>query len=210
MISPKSLVPIVSLALAISATTTIAAPGDRRFDNRQQQDHQRGGQRTKVARIFHALDVDGNGIITLDEFLAKSIAKAADQFARIDTNDDELISLEEFLLVHGDQGNNADIDVEALRACIAENSDVALPERLGGEARFDEIDTNDDDFIDLDEFIAAKTSYATGKFNQIDTDADGAITPEELFSVFKAHREHRAIRRACVEEQRDVDALLGG
>jgi Ca2+-binding EF-hand superfamily protein len=180
-----------------------AAPGDGERVARH-------GPRRRIARAFRHMDVDENGVITLDEFLAKPEEKAAGQFDRIDVDDDQLISLAEFSDIHdnGDGDNNDDIDRDELQACIAEKLDTEVPDRPDIETRFDLIDTNADGSLDIDEFTTAKVSGATDKFNQIDTDADGALTPEELMAALGAKREHRQVRRECVEEQRDVTDLL--
>ena len=59
-------------------------------------------------------------------------------------------------------------------------------------------------------FVAAKTEQATNRFNAIDADADGGITKTELYNALKQQQERKAIRRECVEEQREVDELLEG
>lgn len=165
--------------------------------------------RHKVNRIFNALDTDGNDIITLDEYLAKTTEKAAHQFDRIDTDDDELISLEEFLAVH-DHDDRPDVDRDAVRACVAEQSDADVTEQPDRETHFAELDTNDDGYIDYDEFLVAKTDKATDRFNHIDADGDGGITKKEMAKALMQHHERRSVRRDCVEEQQEVEELLEG
>lgn len=165
--------------------------------------------RHKVNRIFNALDTDGNDIITLDEYLAKTTEKAAHQFDRIDTDDDRLISLEEFLAVH-DHDDRPDVDRDAVRACVVAQSDADVAERPDRETRFDALDTNDDGFIDFDEFLVAKTDKATDRFNHIDADGDGGITKQEMAKALMQHHERRSVRRDCVEEQQEVEELLEG
>ncbi len=209
----RKLVTPIALVL-VTGTSYAWADSDQRPSADRERPDRPNGQfhraKHKVARIFHALDTDENGIITLDEFLEKPLAKAAGQFDRIDTDNDELISFEEFTAVHHERDRPTDIDVDELRACIAERLDRDLPERPDRASWFAEIDTNGDGFIDFDEFTAAKTAIVTNRFNRIDENADGGITPRELFAAFKKHRERRMIRRECVEEQRDVSDLLEG
>ena len=206
MINKKRLIPTLVLALTVSATVTAEEPNDQRSVDRQDSSQHQNSPRLKTKRIFKVLDSDENRIITLDEFLAKPLAKASLQFDCIDSDDDGLISLEEFLAAHG---RTDDIDTDAVRACIAERQETDLPERPDRESRFAEIDTNGDGFIDLGEFETAKVSGATDRFNRIDSDADGGITPQELFAALISHHQHRKVRRECIEEQREMDELLG-
>lgn len=216
----KLVIPAITLAFATNVAVVTAAPSDRAVD-RQLTDRpsdrvtdrangHRQNPRHKVNRIFNALDTDENEIITLDEFLAKPLEKAEQQFDRIDTDDDGLISLDEFLAVGHDRDDDErpDIDRDAVRACMEEELEREIPERPDRETRFDEVDTNDDGYIDFDEFVDAKMQKATDKFYAIDEDADGGITKEELYAALQDQREVRAVRRACIEEQRDVEELL--
>ncbi|MDA1373073.1 MAG: EF-hand domain-containing protein [Proteobacteria bacterium] len=211
----------MALALAGNIAAVYAMPpadGANRPDG-----DQHGKLRHKVNRIFNAVDADGSDTITLDEWLAKLTEKARIHFDRIDSDDDNLISLDEFLAVgHGrgdgrghdrgrDHDHEPDIDVDhdAVRACVADATGDDVPQRPDRETAFGEIDTNDDGFIDFDEFLAAKTERATNRFNTIDADSDGAITKQELAKELMQHRKHRRTVRDCVEDQRETDELLG-
>ena len=194
---------------------------DRRNDraNDRARDHLHG-LRQLVNRIFNALDLNEDEIITLDEFLVNSAEKAAGQFDHIDADDDELISLEEFLAVHDGDDDRRDIDRDAVRACVSDilqsdESDAMFRETRDRDpsdrqTRFELIDTNGDGFIDIDEFLAAKLEGATHRFNNVDADGDVGITKLELFQALVHHRERRAVRRACVEEQVEIEELFGG
>jgi len=208
---------MTAMALALVGSVPVAyadhgagggASDDRSESNSSDgRDDRSGKLRHKVARIFNAMDTDGSDTITLDEWLVKTTAKAERQFDRIDSDDDSLISLEEFQAIGPDR--NDDIDRDAVRACVADATGDDVPERPARDTAFDEIDTNDDGFIDLDEFLAVKTEGATNRFNHIDADGDGAITKQELAKALMQHREHRRAVRDCVEDQRETDELLG-
>ena len=224
MFNKKVTLPTLVLALATTSTVAFAQVRgdsdradraavngtDRVRPDGERPDRRRHGPRQRIIHIFKSLDSDENRVVTLDEFLAKPLAKAESQFERIDTDDDGLISYEEFLAVHGDRPDHddVDIDVDELRACIADSTGEDVPERPDPETRFDLIDTNSDGYIDLDEFSVAKTNSAEEKFYEINTDADGGITIQELAASLLAKRERREIRRDCVEEQQEVNDLL--
>lgn len=206
MNSRKILVTAMALAFAANVATAYAKPGG----DRGPRGGERGGSpEQKAERIMNHLDADDSGTITLDEWLSKTTEKAEKQFNRIDTDDDNLISLEEFLAIGGHRDHD-DIDLDAVRQCVADASGEEVDVRPDRETRFDAADTNDDGFIDLDEMIAAKTEGATERFNHIDSNDDGAVTLEELTAALEGRQEIREIRRNCVQEQRDTEDLLAG
>ena len=211
---------MTAMALALVGNFSVAyavpgADGAERADRPDRPQGDRPGKlRHKVNRIFNAVDTDGSDTITLDEWLVKSTAKAERQFDRIDSDDDSLISLEEFQAAgdhrrgHGRRGDG-EVDHDAVRACVVDTTGEDVPERPDRDTVFAAIDTNDDGFIDLDEFLAAKTEGATNRFNHIDADGDGAITKQELAEALTQHRERRRTVRDCVEDQRETDELIG-
>lgn len=203
----------MALALAGNITVAYAAPGgggDRSRGDRPANPEQ------KVDRVFNAVDADGSETITLDEWLVKPLEKAERHFNRIDSDDDNLISPEEFEAAgdrrrgHGRRGDrDGDVDRDAVRACVVDTIGDDVPERPDRDTLFAAIDTNDDGFIDLDEFLRARTEGATDRFNHIDADNDGAITKAELLDAMTQQRERRDAVKQCVEEQRELDELIG-
>ncbi|MFT7686718.1 MAG: Ca2+-binding EF-hand superfamily protein [Candidatus Azotimanducaceae bacterium] len=222
MFKPTSLIAPALLALTmVSIPSTAAERGGARGNHDPSHGRSASSHRpdrdpsARAERVFNKLDTDHNGIVTLDEYLAKSLAKAAKQFSRIDVDDDELVSLDEFLAIHHGGDGDYTIDRDALRVCIIENSDLTeddllLTGRPDGSARFLEIDENADGFIELAEFEFAKTSKATDKFNRIDANGDGGISLEELLAIIESKNAIRSVRRDCVQAQNDEDDLLGG
>ncbi len=198
------------LSLAISTILSISTAATALADERRGNNN-RGGYgdiEQKVERLFNILDTDENNSISLDELLSKKLEKAANKFDRLDTDDNELISLEGLLAAHNGR-NNDDIDREALRACIEAEPGIELPEFVTLEERFDLADSNDDGFIDRDEFATAKTSNTTEKFLLIDTDNDEGISKEEMkVALEKLYALHNA-RRTCRQQQADLSDIIG-
>jgi Ca2+-binding EF-hand superfamily protein len=122
-----------------------------------------------------ALDTDGNGTVSFAEFTARE----ADNFARIDSNADSLISVEE--LASSRRGpprgnrNAAQRDGDSQRPeptaeQIAERQ-AMMQECL--YARFTQMDSDDDGALTLSEFQEFN-------FLAVDSDNDGKLTREEL------------------------------
>ena len=167
-----------------------------------------GRPQHRPRRSFESLDTDANSIITLDEFLAKPVGKSPSKHIRMDRDRDGLISLEEFTAQPTAPQGEADIDPEEVRACIADNADSDLPEEPDKEARFAEIDSNADGFIDPEEFETDNVNHATSRFYGTDSDSDGGVTEEELEAALSSNQERREIHKACVDEQRDLAELF--
>ncbi len=161
-----------------------------------------------VDRIFNAVDLNEDGSISLDEFLAKRLDKAPQQFDRIDTDDDQLISLDELQAAsHHDWDEN--IDMTELKNCVEAELDIDFPNFLSPEERFSTADTNEDGFLDMDEFVAAKTLRAEERFNKIDLDSDGLISKAELTTAFKKLYAFRKVLGTCIQQQKDMGDVIG-
>jgi Ca2+-binding EF-hand superfamily protein len=171
--------------------------------------HQGFGPTQRATRIFIRLDVNEDELLSLDEFLARPNDRRANRFDWLDADADGLISRDEYLDAHAMHGGDSVIDLEALHACIGEQMGdwwTSPPDR---ESHFDAMDTNDDGYVDPEEFDLAKTNAITERFNVIDADADSVISPEELSDALGTLRQHRGVRRDCIEEQQDINNLLG-
>ncbi|MBT4494523.1 MAG: hypothetical protein HOC70_14870 [Gammaproteobacteria bacterium] len=172
-------VPAVALAAAINLSPAFAAPPDGAFDRspdhaadrsggrrgeRKGDRHRSGNPEVKASRIFNSLDTDENEVITLDEFIAKPLAKAETQFDRVDTDDDSLISLEEFLATHHDRGEGRGED----RPEIDHDAVRACVAE------------------ELDRDVPERPDRET-RFGEIDTNGDGFVDYDEFVASKEAH-----------------------
>lgn len=168
-----------------------------------------GGSEFRALRILQTLDLDGSNDLSLDEFLAKPTGFRTDRFDRLDADNDELISNDEYLDVQRGGFYGMDIDFDALRTCIEEQNGSGWMSPPDRQTHFVEMDVNADGFVDRDEYETARLDRATERFMLIDTDLDGLVTETELIAALGDVGQHHATRRECINEQRDLDSLQG-
>lgn len=162
---------------------------------------QRGGQdrsamtarRQGGGPSLAAFDVNADGMIDLDEFLAHHEDRPELALEHRDADGDGLLSREE--LAPRERPNRPDIDRAAVEECVQqEHPDFAGADGL--EERFDTLDSNDDSYLDADELVAGRLAQAEAQFTALDADADGFLIQAEL-------RAQRANRRELARSVRD-------
>ncbi len=181
----------------------------RAQNNFQVNEHQSAFIRSQ-SRTFGFIDTNVDDLITLEEFLIHASENLADRFSVIDTNDDGGISLDEFMSIGAHTGAGTGINPDAVNDCVNDCMGPGANYLLDKEARFDEIDTNGDGVIDLEEFAAHRETVLISRFNLIDEDGDSAVSRLELCQAFEMLRTRRYIQQDCVEEQLDMNELLDG
>jgi Ca2+-binding EF-hand superfamily protein len=211
MFKQKFLISVVSLSLLAAPLISVDAfahggKGGKR-PNRQ----------PPVVRmsLLKRLDTNGDGILTLDEFSSRNAKRAKRLFKRLDQNGDSALSLDEFSVAGGPGGDHGgpggpgdDLDQNALELCMEEILGYELPQPPTAEEAFAAADTNEDDSVDLEEFLAADDARAAERFAEIDGDSDGGITKEEIKAYRATEKERHKAHRTCVAEQLDVEELL--
>ena len=143
-------------------------------------------------RQFQALDTDGNGVLSGEEFtdrrgrsiFATDVRSVIGDRAlnRLDTDDDGFVTLAE--VQAGRPGATSE-----WFAGLDDNGDGQLSKdelsvrRFGGRDRDDgariEIDTNDDGAWSLEELQAVQPEFSAERFNRLDSDNDGLIGQDE-------------------------------
>lgn len=139
------------------------------------------------------LDTNDDGVISLEEFLARIEDRPEQLLDRRDENGDGLLSREELEPREGPR--RPDMDRAAVQACM-QDEHPEFAGFAGIEERFDTLDSNDDSLLDADELAAGRLAQAEERFARLDADADGQLTPEEL-------RAGRPDRRAMGRDLRD-------
>lgn len=108
---------------------------------------------------FASIDANEDGYVSSEE-----AASSADMvFSAMDTDDDGVITLDEFMAVR-------------MGAQIAVNPDRQALMQARKKARFDPMDSDSDGSVSKAEFMAASKAH----FDAADTDQDGKVTPWEI------------------------------
>ena len=108
------------------------------------------------------LDTDSSGFIDADEMAAVFSDFDAEDFAAIDTNDDNRVTYGEFYTLEAQQ-------------IVARYYDGTIMDIA-------DIDTNGDAFADFNEMVAAYPGLSQSDFNDIDGNDDNRISSQELYA----------------------------
>ena len=129
--------------------------------------------------LLERLDNNGDGVLTLDEFIVRNAEKTERRFNYSDIDNDEVLSLEEFSTARARRRHlkNPDgLDMDALIQCMEEALGYELPGHPDSDTAFATADTNADGSVDLSEFQVAGELRAEERFGEIDSDGDDQLT----------------------------------
>jgi len=111
----------------------------------------------KKAAKLKQVDTNNDGQVSKDEFVAYKSARAEQKFARMDTNQDDVLSAEEF------------------KNCRKHDKGGKQGKR-SGQRLFASLDANDDGQVTQEESLAAWSRW----FARIDSNGDNVVTSEEV------------------------------
>jgi len=196
----KKINPVV--LASVLATTILSMSQAAAFDRGE-----RGGQ--KGIGGFTRMDVDQDGLLSLEEMTAPMMARSTKKFNRKDTDEDGFLTLEEFQQTrNGTAANLSDIANELVQ-CVsdikAESGDdnILIPtveQFLSIEDKFASIDTDNDDSISLDELQAKVTDKIAMTFISMDQDADNFVSEDEFNAAHLVRSATKQAIRQCIDE----------
>lgn len=160
--------------------------------------HRGRGPDRIVGNLINRADTNDDGLVTEAELVALETANVDIRFERRDRNQDGSLDREEAGEREPRPRPGLDIDIEALRACIAE-AGGREPEDVD---RFDAADLNDDGLLSYTEFVTALEERAYVLFTRLDANQDGFISEAELDADREHQHTQREIVKACMEELR--------
>ncbi|GGZ27178.1 EF-hand domain-containing protein [Asticcacaulis endophyticus] len=159
------------------------------------------------SKLFSSIDADGDGKMTLEELessqatsksgktqSSSASASAADRFSVMDTDGDGSVTEDEGLAFFTSSMSSETMGgmLQAQEAGQQEGTRPSGPPPAGGGGggqapqTFDELDTNQDGTVSLDEMLAssesedsADTSMIEELFSHMDADGDGSVTEDE-------------------------------
>jgi Ca2+-binding EF-hand superfamily protein len=202
-------------AIATVVGTVLASVLAASVAQAQESRGPRGGGERSAERLFERLDSSEDGVVTLDEFTAKTETRAERRFNRKDADDDGFISLEEATTnrrgeAREDLSDLADDIIACVTDLAAEDDNIVVPDAdnfASPEERFNAVDTSGDGVLSLEEVQASAMDKATAAFDNMDSDASGDVTLEEFQAAGEKRRATRQAIRSCIEEL-DTDDVI--
>jgi Ca2+-binding EF-hand superfamily protein len=168
---------------------------------------ERGGQRG--AGGFTRMDVDQDGLLSLEEMTAPMMAKSTKKFTRKDTDEDGSLTLEEFQQRrNGTAVNLAEIANELVQ-CVSDaktesgDENIMIPsvdQFLSIEDKFANIDTDSDGVISLEELQTKITDKVAMAFITMDENADNFVSEEEFNAASIVRSATKQAIRQCLDE----------
>lgn len=160
---------LAASAVAIAASTT-ALTAERGHGSRS-------GERFSMA-MLERWDVDGDGAVTLEEFLTST----KDHFETADADEDGIVTEEELSRIAEERGNRR------------------------GMRHLERYDKDGDGKVSLEEVTQLALNRAKRRFNRADSDGDGFITAQEASKIGDSRTDRHAFRLIDrVMERFDVD-----
>ena len=168
----KTVITIFSMLLCFGVFAQ-GPPGGQGGRNGGQGRGQQGGVKPDASEILSKLDTNNDDAIDKDEASKDKRGKISEDFDEIDTNDDELIDLEE------------------LKDSLNNRKSNKRPKRVSPEKLIKQVDDNGDGTLNELEVAAKDSRQLIKNFNEIDTNQDSEIDLDELKEFYAKNDEEK-------------------
>jgi len=165
---------------------------------------------------FSRIDVNQDGQLSLDEMTTPLMAKVERHFSQKDSDEDGLISFEEFQQTRNgtktDLSDIADDIVQCVTDIKAEtgNEDIVVPSTdkfMSPADKFAATDTSNDGFVSLEELQAKATTNVAASFLVMDQDADTLISEDEFNAAKVIRTVTKDAIHQCIDELTSEDIV---
>jgi hypothetical protein len=150
---------------------------------------QGGGPRHGFPK-FEDFDVNSDGSLTIDEFVAASAKKQSEHFTRMDSNGDGKLSKDELSKSGppgggpGGPGGPPPQDNSSSSGSSSDSKSMQGPPPGGGPRppKLEDLDADSDGSVSKEEFQTVMSKHDKERFSKLDANSDGKVTKEEFAS----------------------------
>lgn len=201
---------ITVLAGVIAATSVLSIHSSLAFEPKK-------GKKQRAENTFTHLDINLDGVLSLNEMMEPISEKATKILTRRDANQDSLLTLEEMQKRRRQEATDLTLITEELVQCVSEikaatgNAAINVPnieDFKTTEEKFAVVDTSADEFIDITELQDAMLLKATNRFSAMDKDENGEVTNDEFSAHIESRQETRKAIRECKNEIQDSEDII--
>ena len=141
---------------------------------------------------FEKMDANGDGKVTVEEYVASHADAIKERFNALDANGDGVLTKDEAGNLRG--ANRHDKQAPATPAAGVTAKPIATTNGVQSAANpldalsFEKMDVKGDGKVTLEAFQAAWANLLKARFAAMDTNNDGVLTKEELAAARATHR----------------------
>jgi len=154
-----------------------------------------------VNSVLNKMDDNGDGEVTVDDFMNRSSELAETVFKRLDSDGDDLILKEEFTTALPIKSNNTNITSNMTSLCNSKIKGLVLNDRQTPEVMFASADRDNNGYISSTEFVTDRMSQAYERFAELERNGNGIIEKDEIAAEVRERQLVAATYKYCINEQ---------